>query len=117
MPGTFGLYGSATPTAKIANRQRYSPSLVWRTKRSPSAVGREHRVLDREAGQEIGELEGARTGPDHDDRVFAGREGTVGRRAARGGARLGGHRLSAATWSPAAGGPRPGASGTSPADG
>src|SRR4051794_8037687 len=38
MPGVLGLYGCATPTAKIAYRQRYSPSDVTSVKRSPSGV-------------------------------------------------------------------------------
>jgi hypothetical protein len=38
MPSVAGLYGWATPTAKIGKRQRYSPSEVTMTKRSPSAV-------------------------------------------------------------------------------
>ena len=36
MPGVDGAFGSATPTAKIATRARYSPSDVSRTNRSPS---------------------------------------------------------------------------------
>src|SRR2546422_320393 len=38
MPGVAGAYGSATPTAKIGKRQRYSPSEVTMTNRSPSAA-------------------------------------------------------------------------------